>query len=125
MRACLAACLVACAAADAPLPSWTADVEPLLDRHCARCHGAGHTIRAGVDVTGFDAASAAAVKNTCVSIAPELIAEGGDALLPLGGDGDAPCSSWEPLSMPPGAVPRLSPWEQRILLDWVLAGTPP
>lgn len=110
---------------DSAEPTWTADVKPILDRACVRCHVRGGPMYGGVELDEYDAAAAAAIKNTCTAITPELALEWGDVLIPLAGDGDLePCSTWEIGSMPPGATSPLTPDEQLTLVRWVAAGTP-
>jgi hypothetical protein len=51
----LAATFVACGSSEAPIPempTFAADVQPILDKHCVRCHGANGTLNDALNPDG-------------------------------------------------------------------------
>lgn len=108
----------------APAPTWEGDIAPLMDAHCARCHAAAGRMAGGVDLSTYRAARAARVTSVCTSVNPEVIDAFGDHLVPLGGTAAGACADLDLLSMPPGATPRLSLYDQVTYARWVAQGAP-
>lgn len=106
--------------------SYAEHVAPILEASCVRCHSHEGRLDGGVAVDTYESARSTRVRSTCVSVGTEVIAMYADVLLPLGGSGGlSACEGWEPLSMPPGAMPHLTLAEQLVLARWVEQGAPP
>jgi len=106
-------------------PTFTRDVLPLYEKYCIDCHTRGARMDGGVALDVYVAAHSTRVRSACVSIGTDVINEYGAWLLPEAGYGSpVPCEPWVPLSMPPGATPRLTLGEQVTLARWVAAGAP-
>lgn len=106
-------------------PTWTADIQPLLDRYCVSCHDGDSTFDGGLELATYEAARGTRIPDACTASSPEVIAAFADVLvLPTEyGDGQ-PCPYWEPLSMPPHAGAHLSTAEQVVLMRWIETGAP-
>jgi hypothetical protein len=106
-------------------PTYTDDIAPLLAAYCVDCHAHDAVMYAGVELDSYAAARSVRVKNTCTAISPDLIDEFADWLIPQDGhSGEPACAPWESYSMPPGAMTRLTPDQQRMLAVWVALGAP-
>jgi hypothetical protein len=108
-------------------PSYERDVAPLLAERCISCHSKDGVRDGGVELDSWEPVWAGRVKHVCVSITPELIAESADvlALHPKNPPVQTPpCGDYAPLSMPTGAVPKLTAAEQQVLVGWLRAGAP-
>ena len=104
-------------------PTYTEDIQPILETWCVDCHSHDGVMYAGVELDTYASARSTRARSTCTAITPELIDRFGAYLLPLAGsDGQSPCAPWEPHSMPPGAMARLSVDEQILLARWVETG---
>lgn len=115
----------ATAAIELEAPTYSEHIRPLLATFCADCHTHDAVMHAGVELDTYAAARSARVRNACTAISPELVEEFSDVLLPRAGHSDQDaCETWAPLSMPPGAMMRLSPDQQRMLAVWVANGAP-
>ena len=107
-------------------PSYAADIAPILEEFCVRCHTSEGRLDAGVELDRYESARSARVKNTCVAVSPDVIDGFADSLLPAAGHGGAiPCEPWDALSMPPGATPLLSREQQIRMARWVATGARP
>ncbi len=107
-------------------PSYEADIKPILDEFCVRCHTSAGRLDAGVELDRYENARSARVKNTCVSVGRDVADSYGEHLLPVAGHGSkVPCEPWDLLSMPPGATPLLSLEQQVLLARWVATGAQP
>ena len=107
------------------MPTWTADIQPMMEDNCTNCHQFGGRKYEGVATDSYLAVSAAAVKNICTSVGPDVVDAYSDLLLPLAGQQDQPaCGHWELLSMPPGAQAPLTTTEQWTFARWLEVGTP-
>ncbi len=107
-------------------PSYAADIAPLLEEFCTRCHTSRGRRDAGVELDRYASARSTRVKNACVSVSTEVIDLYGGDLLPEAGYGSPiPCEPWEALSMPPGATPRLSREQQELMANWIATGARP
>lgn len=106
-------------------PTWSEDIAPLLERSCVSCHDGRGAFEGGVELATYAAARSTRVPATCTAISQDVADHFADVLvLPTDSGGDASCSGWEPLSMPPGTATRLSPTEQVLLARWVELGAP-
>jgi len=108
----------------APDPTWEADIAPLVDAHCVRCHAAAGRMSGGVDLSSYSVARSTRVTSVCTSVNQEVIDAFAEHLVPLGGTASGPCADLELLSMPPGATPRLSLYDQVTYARWVALGAP-
>lgn len=109
------------------LPTYTHDVRPILERSCVPCHTSDGFRAGGVELDRYETAYETAVKNACVSIDPRLIERFAASLQPAPRDPpqDRPtCADWAPMTMPPDAFDRLTPFEQLVLVRWVELGAP-
>ncbi len=110
----------------AATPSYEADIKPILDDFCVRCHTHAGRLDGGVGLATYASARAARVKTTCASVGLEVAQTWGEHLLPAAGHGsDVPCEPWALLSMPPGAQPLLSLEQQVLMARWVATGAQP
>lgn len=110
---------------DTTAPTYTEDIAPLLATYCVDCHAHNAVMYAGVELDSYASARSVRVRNACTSIAPELIDEFSAHLIPQDGhSSESACAPWETLSMPPGAMTRLTPDQQRMLAVWVANGAP-
>lgn len=106
-------------------PTYTADIAPLLNVFCVDCHAHNAVMYAGVELDSYASARSVRVRNTCTALSPDLISEFSTHLIPQDGhSSEAACAPWEAHSMPPGAMTRLSPEQQRMLAVWVANGAP-
>lgn len=108
----------------APEPTWTADVAPIVEQHCLRCHGAGGRMEDGVDLSSYAAARGARVTSVCTAVTPPVVDAFADDLVPLGGTAGGPCEGVEVFSMPLGAMAHLGLAEQVTYARWVAQGAP-
>ena len=107
-------------------PSFSADVAPILEQHCVRCHERDGTLDGGVELDTYLGARGARVSSTCTSVGDDVVDVYSADLLPEAGNGsDVPCEPWKTLSMPPGAEVKLSIVEQVMLAQWVATGAQP
>lgn len=104
-------------------PTYTADIEPMLDTYCVRCHSEPTEMNGGLVLDTYVRASSASLRITCTAITQELVDENPVALEAFYAI-DTPCAHWEAFSMPPGATTKLSTYEQHLLLEWTKMGAP-
>lgn len=92
-----------------PEPVYVEHIAPVIDHHCTRCH---HEQRAtaGVRLDTAEALLSNKLAVVCSSI--RVDARGGL-------DPDGFCDAVDVAAMPPGAIPRLSLHEQRLLTRWL------
>jgi hypothetical protein len=110
---------------DIAAPTYSEHIAPLLETYCVDCHAHNGVMYAGVELDTYAAARSVRVRNTCTAISPQLVDEFGDWLIPQDGhSGLSACAPWEAFSMPPGAMGRLTPDQQRMLAIWVANGAP-
>lgn len=101
-----------------------AEVAPIVEDSCLRCHHPAIRLAGGVDLSSSRAVVAGRIGLVCTSVGPEVIDAFADDLVPLSGTSTVPCDGHVPLSMPPGAQPRLTVDEQVTLARWVARGAP-
>ncbi len=101
-----------------------ADVTPIIEASCLRCHDPETRLAGGVDYSTSHAIVAGRIGLVCTAFGPEVIDAFAEHLAPLSGTSTVPCFGHEPLSMPPGAQPRLSIDDQVTLARWVAQGAP-
>lgn len=99
---------------DLPEVSFVADVLPIMERRCVKCHGAPRSdgtprIEEGLDLRSYDAIMAGSTWGSVVEPGDPV----GSYLLELVVDGDMPDDG-----------PRLLPREIRVLTAWIAAGAP-
>ena len=110
---------------DTVAPTYTEHIQPLLEVYCVDCHAHNAVMYAGVELDSYAAARSVRVRNTCTSLTPDLINEFSAHLIPQDGhSNEAACAPWDAFSMPPGAMTRLTPDQQRMLAVWVANGAP-
>jgi hypothetical protein len=111
-------------------PSWARDIQPLMEAHCIRCHGAGGTLNGDPDVppgslhTGTAAmpvpVSCAPVPDggayTCAPIAGKFTTQAG--LMPYVTLGAMQLQSYLSYPMPPPPSEALDDYETNLLLKW-------
>lgn len=118
--------LAGCAGAEIPAtPSYAADVQPVLEHHCVRCHTSEGRRDGGVELDQYASARSTRISSACTSIDPSVAEQYADALSPQADPEAAVCESWDYASMPPGAVDHLSLGEQELLARWVATGAQP
>lgn len=101
-----------------------ADVTPIVESACLRCHHPDTRLAGGVDLSTSSAIIAGRIGLVCTAVGPDVVAAFADDLVPLSGSSRVPCDGDTPLSMPPGAQPRLSIDDQVTLARWVALGAP-
>ena len=110
---------------DLETPTYTDHIQPLLAMYCVDCHKHDGVMHAGVELDTYASARSVRVRNACTSLTPNLILEFSPYLIPQDGHSDLnACEPWEPYSMPPGVMPRLTAEQQRMLAIWVANGAP-
>lgn len=106
-------------------PTYTEHIAPLLETYCVDCHAHDGVMYAGVELDTYASARSVRVRNTCTALTPALVDEFSAHLIPQDGHSDeSACAPWETFSMPPGAMTRLTPDQQRMLATWVANGAP-
>ena len=106
-------------------PTYTEHIAPLLAVYCVDCHEHNAIMYAGVELDTYASARSTRVRSACTALTPSLISEFSAHLIPQDGHSDlSACAPWEPHSMPPGAMTRLTPDQQRMLAIWVANGAP-
>ena len=106
-------------------PTYTEHIKPLLAVYCVDCHEHDGVMHAGVELDTYESARSVRVRNACTSLTPTLILEFAPYLIPQDGHSDEPaCAPWDPYSMPPGTMVRLTSSQQRMLAVWVANGGP-
>ncbi len=125
----LTAGLVGCGENDVPVnPSYARDIQPLLDAHCVRCHGAGGTLNGDPDVPP------GSIKLPCAPIpdggAYTCAPTNGDFTALNGANGKAGLATYAAgiktylaLPMPPPPSEPLDDYETNLLVTWA-AKTP-
>ncbi|MCB9679085.1 MAG: hypothetical protein H6737_28545 [Alphaproteobacteria bacterium] len=116
--------LAGCAAAPAPDAPTYAEVSPVLERHCTRCHTSEGRRDGGVELDRYASARSTRVRAACTAVEAD-VAERYGLHSENADPGAAPCEGWRPASMPPGAIEHLTPAEQELLARWVVAEGPP
>ncbi len=109
-------------------PTYAHDIAPLLRESCVPCHASNGVLAGGVELDRYDSAYSGRVRNACVAVREELVAEFAEVLMPTPRDppvAQSPCNGWVPFSMPTGAASPLSASDQVLLLRWVELGGPP
>jgi|GEM_PF-2959869 len=101
-----------------------ADVTPIVESACLRCHHPDTRLAGGVDLSTSSAIVAGRIGLVCTSVGDDVIDAFSEHLAPLSGTSNVACFGHEPLSMPPGAQPRLSIDDQVTLARWVAHGAP-
>jgi len=95
-------------------PTWRTDIQPIMERHCVRCHETGGVRYEGVAVNTYEAAIGELDEVICTSIGRDVMDSYPDA-----------CNEREEVfSMPPGAAERLDIVEQVTLAIWATNGAP-
>jgi len=107
----------------AMVPTYDADVAPILERYCVSCHTADGLMAGGVELNTYQSAFSARVKNVCTAITPAVVDRFGSSLRsPRHEVSDLPCADWDTYSMPKGAKLKLTLYEQLVLARWVETG---
>jgi uncharacterized membrane protein len=109
MGVAFAAALSGCAFGDATLdeldpeaapatPTWSADIAPMMDWHCTKCHSKDSILGAseGIEL------------DTCAQVKAEL--------------DDVAETVFDAENMPPGGALRLASWEELTLRRWIDQG---
>lgn len=158
MRHLLLALAVGCGApevppAEGPVPTFSADIEPLLEERCLSCHAAPTLSNAGLGYVvptldgdepqwangpvDLQIARSTALRAVCTAISPAMIDAYSESLTSVAFSRPAvwedseffeadlkTCAHWKPLSMPPGAGRKLTPEEQLMFVRWLEGGMP-
>lgn len=108
-------------------PTFTDDVRPVMEQHCVRCHTdrdgtSGAREDGGIAVDTWERAHSARVAIACSSVGTDIAQAYADALRTAYGPGA--CAGLPQLTMPPGAMPKLTVAEQLVLVRWVADGGP-
>ncbi len=108
-------------------PTYEGSIQFILRDRCVACHDSHGKIAGGVELDTYASAYSNRVRNACVSITPALVDRFAEVLMPHPTNPPTEqvvCNDWEPLTMPNGAEPLLTPAEQVLLVRWVEIGAP-
>lgn len=103
-------------------PGFDADVLPIMQQHCVRCHEDGGREDGGIAVDTWERAHSARVAIACASVGTDIADAYGEDLRTAYGPGT--CEGLPQLTMPPGAMTKLTVAEQLVLVRWVADGGP-
>ncbi len=116
--------MVGCGSTLPETVTYTEHVQPILERHCVRCHAEGGPLYAGVGVEQYRNARSTRIRSVCTALDQGTVDAYGDVLRSEATPEAGPCADWVVGSMPPGAKFRLTQDERELLALWVAQGAP-
>jgi hypothetical protein len=104
-------------------PSWSRDIQPLMEAHCVRCHGGGGMLNGDPDVPpmfkmGYCPAATDGGSYTCAPSLGNFTTEAGLMTYTTKIMGVPILKSYLDYPMPPPPSERLTSFEYDLLMDW-------